>query len=674
MRRYSRYGMSANKRAPVEPDALADRPGDRVVARPADAGLGVRGEVGGGEPGHSLRRPDDAGAEPIGARRRARGVPVALRCGRRRSRAGPPGSARARAARGSPRTSGSSGPAPSGRRGRPASPRRPGRPPPRPGAREREPTRRPSSTGPSGSSGEMCGNDERILPVAAGRRSTARRYTSRAGRVATSRRTGVPRTVALLLDDPENHYQQLLVNAARPAAGRLRVDPPRARVRPGLLVDPGRVGEPAPARVPPRRRPRDAGRGAVDAGPVRADGQGRRGRGAPEPSPRLDGGASPGPPGPWWRASLPARRRSARSRARQALKLAPAGGFVLLVTGDASSPAAVARRRGFLEATAGRLAVHEVDGRWSVAGAEKAVGEWFRVGAERERPLALVVCQNDAMARGARAALAKQAADSGRRELGRTPLVGCDGMERGGKGDGRPRRARGDGRRASHDTVGPGGARPVLGLGIAVPGRSCSTPLPSRPSSRWAPASGPSSRRRRRARGRGRSRRRASTGTRRRPRCPRSRPSGRPGCGRGSAAAHRVGLQRRRVVGAHVAGGDRVHVDALARPLVGERLGELGDAPLGRRIGGDEDPALEGEQRGDVDDLAAAVGEHVAAGGPAHPEHRVEVDVEDREPVLVARLGGGRAPDRAGVVDDDVERTRGPGGASRTRRSGTSGR
>ena len=55
------------------------------------------------------------------------------------------------------------------------------------------------------------------------------------------------------------------------------------------------------------------------------------------------------------------------------------------------------------------------------------------MGAERDRPIGLVVCQNDAMAGGARAALAKQAADTGRRELARTPLIGCDGMEQEGK-------------------------------------------------------------------------------------------------------------------------------------------------------------------------------------------------------------------------------------------------
>jgi ABC-type sugar transport system substrate-binding protein len=120
-------------------------------------------------------------------------------------------------------------------------------------------------------------------------------------------------------------------------------------------------------------------------------------------------------------------------QAGQALRLARPGSFVVLVTGEASSAAAVGRTRGFLEKVAGRLVVHELDGRWSAKGAEKALGEWFRVGAERDRPIGVVVCQNDAMAGGARAALAKQAADPRRGELARTLLIGCDGMEQEGK-------------------------------------------------------------------------------------------------------------------------------------------------------------------------------------------------------------------------------------------------
>lgn len=120
-------------------------------------------------------------------------------------------------------------------------------------------------------------------------------------------------------------------------------------------------------------------------------------------------------------------------QAEQALQLAAQGSFVLLVTGAASSPAAVARKAGFRARVEGRLLVQEIDGRWSAGDAEKAVGEWFRIGAERDRPLGQLACQNDAMASGARKALLRVAAGSGRRDLQRTPVIGCDGLEEEGR-------------------------------------------------------------------------------------------------------------------------------------------------------------------------------------------------------------------------------------------------
>jgi ABC-type sugar transport system substrate-binding protein len=120
-------------------------------------------------------------------------------------------------------------------------------------------------------------------------------------------------------------------------------------------------------------------------------------------------------------------------QAHQAVRLARPGAFVILVTGDASSVTAAARKRGFLETVGERFVIHELDGRWSAAGAEKAFAEWFRLGAERDRPIGLVVCQNDAMASGVRTALARQGAHSDRGELERVPLIGCDGLEQEGK-------------------------------------------------------------------------------------------------------------------------------------------------------------------------------------------------------------------------------------------------
>jgi ABC-type sugar transport system substrate-binding protein len=244
----------------------------------------------------------------------------------------------------------------------------------------------------------------------------------------------VTRRVALLLDDPENRYQQLLVREARAsAAARSGVE----------ILEPEFAGGSSWTQVESlNRHLREARPDGVLV--MLAGGQWTR---APfERLPRSGVAVVLLNRIPDWVERLrreypralvagvtPRQEGVGEIQASQALSVARPGSFVILVTGEASSVAAVARKRAFLATVAGRLSVHEIDGRWSAKGAEKALGEWFRVGAQRERPLGLVVCQNDAMASGARAALGKQAAESGRRELARTPLIGCDGTEQEGK-------------------------------------------------------------------------------------------------------------------------------------------------------------------------------------------------------------------------------------------------
>ena len=120
-------------------------------------------------------------------------------------------------------------------------------------------------------------------------------------------------------------------------------------------------------------------------------------------------------------------------QAAHARRLARPGAFVLLVSGDATTPAAIQRRTGFIDAIGSHFSVHTLDGRWNSGDAEKVVAEWLRLGAERERGFELVVCHNDAMAAGAKKALARHAAATGRQELLTIPLVGCDGLEQEGK-------------------------------------------------------------------------------------------------------------------------------------------------------------------------------------------------------------------------------------------------
>jgi ABC-type sugar transport system substrate-binding protein len=250
---------------------------------------------------------------------------------------------------------------------------------------------------------------------------------------STAKTDRLTRRVALLFDDPENQYQELLLREARAAATRIGVE----------LLEPEFARGSSWTQVESLNR---FLRGARPDGLLLmiAGGQWTR---AP-----FERAVKAGVPVvllnrvPAWLEELrkdhpaslvaavaPRQEGVGEIQALQALQLAMPGSFVLLVTGEATSPAALARRDGFLRGVGGRFVVHQVDGRWSAPGAEKALAEWFRIGADRDRAVHLVVCHNDAMAAGVRSALAAQAASSGHAALARTPVIGCDGTDQEGK-------------------------------------------------------------------------------------------------------------------------------------------------------------------------------------------------------------------------------------------------
>jgi ABC-type sugar transport system substrate-binding protein len=249
------------------------------------------------------------------------------------------------------------------------------------------------------------------------------------------------KTTALLLEDAQNLYQQLLVREARAAAPGLDLE----------LLDPQFAGGSSWTQVETingflrAQKPPEALL-VVLAGGEATQGTYQRVVKAGIPLVLLNRI-------PLWVDELRARFPQAliagvapdqegigRIQAEQALRLVGNGAFVMLVTGTAASMAAQGRKRGFLEALKDRLVVHELDGGWSAAGAEKALSAWFRLGAERDRSPELVICQNDAMAEGAREALRRQAIAAGAPGLARIPLIGCDGLAE----EGQARVARGE--------------------------------------------------------------------------------------------------------------------------------------------------------------------------------------------------------------------------------------
>jgi ribose transport system substrate-binding protein/inositol transport system substrate-binding protein len=117
-----------------------------------------------------------------------------------------------------------------------------------------------------------------------------------------------------------------------------------------------------------------------------------------------------------------------RVQGRQMRALVPAGRRVLYIQGNPRSLASRERTTGMQEATAGApFEVVLAGGDWSPAFASRTVREWLRFAVGGQRPFDLVCCQNDHMAGGALEALAAAAAESGRAEVARIPVAGCDG-------------------------------------------------------------------------------------------------------------------------------------------------------------------------------------------------------------------------------------------------------
>src|SRR5690606_4896848 len=87
----------------------------------------------------------------------------------------------------------------------------------------------------------------------------------------------------------------------------------------------------------------------------------------------------------------------------------------------------------------------------------------------------------------------------------------------------------------------------------------------------------------------------------------------------------------------------------------GERAGRGDHTALGRGIGELTEPAEPGAG-GDVDDAAAAAGNHRAGGGPRAVRDAGEVDGDDALPDLVRELAHPAVDVDPGVVDEHVDR------------------
>ena len=117
-----------------------------------------------------------------------------------------------------------------------------------------------------------------------------------------------------------------------------------------------------------------------------------------------------------------------RVQGRQMRALVAGGRRVLYIQGSPRSLASRERTAGMQEATAGApFEVVLAGGDWNPAFAGRTVREWLRLAVGGRAPFDLVSCQNDHMAGGVLEALAAAAAESGKPEVARIPVAGCDG-------------------------------------------------------------------------------------------------------------------------------------------------------------------------------------------------------------------------------------------------------
>jgi ribose transport system substrate-binding protein len=117
-----------------------------------------------------------------------------------------------------------------------------------------------------------------------------------------------------------------------------------------------------------------------------------------------------------------------RIQGEQFNALMPGGGNVLYVEGPSTSEAARERTIGMLGVKRPDIAVKALKGDWTEAGAYNAVKSWMRLSTSKELKIAIVGCQNDAMALGTRRAIQESVEGSERERLLNLPFTGCDGV------------------------------------------------------------------------------------------------------------------------------------------------------------------------------------------------------------------------------------------------------
>jgi ribose transport system substrate-binding protein len=122
-----------------------------------------------------------------------------------------------------------------------------------------------------------------------------------------------------------------------------------------------------------------------------------------------------------------------RIHGQQVAAFLPEGGTALYIQGPSTSSVSRLRTRGMEQAKPKNVKLITLKGTWTEESAFNAVSSWMRLSTSQKLPIEMVVCQNDAMAMGARRALKELSAESARDKWITLPFVGCDGLPNTGQ-------------------------------------------------------------------------------------------------------------------------------------------------------------------------------------------------------------------------------------------------
>jgi len=130
-------------------------------------------------------------------------------------------------------------------------------------------------------------------------------------------------------------------------------------------------------------------------------------------------------------AVSPDQEEVGRIQGKQLAALASEGN-ILYIEGPSASSAANLRTKGMLSTKPSKVEMKVLKGDWSERSAHQAVTSWLSLSTSSQLQIRAVVCQNDAMAMGAREAFAGLPEAARERWLN-TPFMGCDGVTKTGQ-------------------------------------------------------------------------------------------------------------------------------------------------------------------------------------------------------------------------------------------------